>query len=60
MGERPKRKYGLFVDIIQYRDLKQNPSVNFVFIGKCLFCAVLIQIINIFIFVDLQTWKESN
>ena len=42
MGERPKPKYGLFVDIIrnswvsdiiQYRDLKQNPSMNFVFIG---------------------------
>ena len=60
MGERPKRKYGLSADIIQYRDLKQNPSVNFEFIVKCLFYAVLIQIINIFIFVDLQTWKESN
>ena len=60
MEERLKPKYGLFVDIIQYLDLQQNPSVNFVFIGKCLFCAVLIQIINIFIFVDLQPWKESN
>ena len=59
MGERLKPKYGLFVNI-QYRYLKQNPSVNFVFIGKCFLCAVLIQIINIFIFVDLQTWEESN
>ena len=31
MGERLKAKYGLFVDIIQYRDLNQNPRVNFVF-----------------------------
>ena len=54
MEERLKPKYGLFVDTIQYLDLQQNPSVNLVFIGKCLFCALLIQIINIFIFFDLQ------
>ena len=59
MGERLKPKCGLFVDIIQYRDLKQNPSENFVFIGKWLFCAMLIQIIKVFIFVDLHFGKNQ-